>query len=161
MAPPSIRTDEMIEEIIERVSVGQTMTAICRDDHLPTLRAIQKWRRKDAELDARMFNAELRGIMVHADIAADVQLRIANGEMECDAKQLQAMVTAANNLGHQALAKLSKLDTRYQDKQQITHTGPMIIGWKDTSAPKADDKVIPSGVLDGMLDAITAEDVKN
>ena len=157
MGRPSIRTDEMIEEIIDRVSDGETMTAICQDDHLPTRRAIHKWRRKDQKLDAEMFTAELRGIMVHADIAANVQLKIANDEMTCDAKKLQAMVTAANNLGHQALAKLSKLDTRYKDRQEITHTGPMIIGWDDAAVPKADDKVIPNGLLDAMV----PEDVKN
>ena len=120
MARPSMRTDEMINEILERFSVGETITSVCLDDHMPTIRALQKWRIKDKDLDDKCFAAEKRGIMVHAAEA-----------VIGDAKRAQAIVTAANNMGHQALAKLSKLDNRYKDKQEIHHSGPMIIGWDD------------------------------
>ena len=55
---------------------------------------------------------------------------IMNGKWQGDPKSAQAAVTAANNLGHQSLAKLSKLDNRYKDRQEVTHNGPMVIGWE-------------------------------
>lgn len=155
MARPTKRTDEMIEEIIEQISKGVTLTALFKREDMPTNQNFNKWRIKDKELDQRVFGAMLRGYQAHADEAAETQLIIMRGEFKGDPKQAQAAVTAANNLGHQALAKLSKLDTRYKDKQEITHTGPMVIGWDE--AQVEDKKPIP----DAMLDAITPENTAN
>ena len=33
MARPSIRTEDIINEILERVSTGETLTSICQDFH--------------------------------------------------------------------------------------------------------------------------------
>jgi hypothetical protein len=129
MARPTIRTDKMIEEILERLAGGQTLVSIFADKKLPTNQAYGKWRVKDADLDRRTFNAQLKGYLVHADLAADAQLKVINGTMPGDHRKLQAVVTAANNLGHQALAKLSRLDARFKEKSEVSHTGPMIIGW--------------------------------
>ena len=131
MARPSIKTNEMIDEILERFSVGETITSVCLDEHMPTIRALQKWRIKDKALDDKCFAAETRGIMVHAAAAVAAQRSVISDTFIGDAKRAQAIVTAANNMGHQALAKLSKLDNRYKDKQEIHHSGPMIIGWDD------------------------------
>lgn len=86
-------------------------------------------------------------------------MKIMNGDHDDDPKTLQAKVTAANNLGHQALAQLSKLDSRFKDKQEITHNGPMVIGW-DVSDANEDNK--PEKVLtDSELDMITDGTVLN
>ena len=129
MARPTIRTDTMVEEILERLGDGQTMVAIFSNKKMPTKRAFNKWRIKDRDLDQRTFNAQLKGYLIHADLAADAQLKVISGTMDGDHRKLQAVVTAANNLGHQALAKLSRLDTRFKEKSEVSHTGPMIIGW--------------------------------
>jgi len=147
----------MVEEILERFSVGETITAVCSDTHMPTIRALQKWRIKDKELDDACFKAEMRGIMVHAAEAVDAQRSVIHGTFKGDAKRAQAIVTAANNMGHQALAKLSKLDNRYKDKQEIHHTGPMIIGWETQPNEARKEKVM----TDSYLDAVTPEDVAN
>ena len=159
MARPSIRTDEIIIEVLERLTAGETMVSIFVDKHMPTKRAFNKWRLKDKELDQDVFGAMLHGYQVHADMAAETQLTIMQGEWKGDPKLTQAAVTAANNLGHQALAKLSKLDTRYKDKQEVHHTGPMVIGWDEPKveekADEADEDVKP------IPDAITPENVAN
>jgi hypothetical protein len=129
MARPTIRNDTMVEEILERLGDGQTMVAIFADKRMPTKRAFNKWRVKDRDLDQRTFNAQLKGYLIHADLAADAQLKVISGTMDGDHRKLQAVVTAANNLGHQALAKLSRLDTRFKEKSEVSHTGPMVIGW--------------------------------
>jgi hypothetical protein len=155
MARPSKRTDEMVEYILEELSDGVTMAALFKDSDLPTRQNFNKWRVTDKELDQSVFSAMLRGYQAHADEAAETQLIIMRGKFKGDPKQAQAAVTAANNLGHQALAKLSKLDTRYKDKQEITHTGPMVIGWDE---PQVNDK---KPLLDAYLDAITPESPAN
>lgn len=156
MAKPNIKTDEMVDEIIERVSVGETLTAICKDDHLPTIRSLMRWLAKDDKLDDRMHRARIRGTLIQADEAVDAQRSVINGTAKVEAKQLQAVVTAANNMGHQANTKLSKIDTRYKDKQEIAHTGPLVLGWDEPQQVEHDKPLD-----DEVLNAITSEAVAN
>jgi hypothetical protein len=143
MARPSIRTEDIINEILERVSTGETLTSICQDFHMPTLRALLKWCVRDNVLDDRMHRARIRGTLIQADEAVDAQRAVINGSIaKDDPKRLQAIVTAANNMGHQANAKLSKIDNRYKDKQEVSHTGPMVIGWQtDDVEEKKEEEV--------------------
>jgi hypothetical protein len=157
MARPTIKTDAMIEEILERISIGETMTRICIDDHMPTTRAVMKWLVKDKELDDRVHRARVRGTLMIADEAVDAQRSVINGTYKGDSKRAQAIVTAANNMGHQANSRLSKIDSRYKDKQEVAHVGPMVIGWDTDDTADDDGRVIS----DGHLDAITSEDVAN
>jgi hypothetical protein len=163
MARPTRRTKAMVTEIIERVSEGQTLTSICRDEHLPCLRSLMNWLSADDALDNRMHRARIRGTLIQADEAVDAQRAVINGTAAHDPKHLQAIVTAANNLGHQASAKLSKIDNRYKDKQEVEHTGPMIIGWEEpeVAGPKMTGAAAVKVVADEFLDAITLEDVPN
>ena len=64
MARPSIRTEDIINEILERVSTGETLTSICQDFHMPTLRALLKWCVRDNVLDDRMHRARIRGTLI-------------------------------------------------------------------------------------------------
>ena len=136
---PPMKSIAIIDEVTDRLSNGETMVSIFMDKHMPSKQAFSKWRNRDKELDERTFEAMKRGYHAQADQAAHVQLKIMNGEFEGDARQAQAAVTAANNLGHQSLAKLSKLDNRYKDRQEVTHSGPMVIGWAVADAEETDD----------------------
>mgnify|MGYP003666994430 CR=1 FL=1 len=74
-----------------------------------------KWCVRDNVLDDRMHRARIRGTLIQADEAVDAQRAVINGSIaKDDPKRLQAIVTAANNMGHQANAKLSKIDNRYR-----------------------------------------------
>ena len=158
MARPSTKTDAVVDEVVERLCDGETMVSIFMDEHLPTKRGFNKWRLKDKDMDNRVFDAMKQGYLVHADEAAQTQLVIMRGEFTGDPRQAQAAVTAANNLGHQALAKLSKLDNRYKDRQEVTHTGPMVIGWEEpVLVEDQSTKYMP----DNVLDHITNDDVAN
>lgn len=150
MAKRLVQTKEIEDEVTDRLSNGETMVSIFESKHLPTKAAYNKWRNHDKSLDERTFEAMKRGYHAQADEAAHIQLMIMNGKWHGDPKSAQAAVTAANNLGHQSLAKLSKLDNRYKDRQEVTHTGPMVIGWET-------DEVI---LGENMLTA-TGEDVIN
>jgi hypothetical protein len=158
MPAPTIRTEPMIEEILDRISAGETMTAVCARDGMPTLRALLKWLSKDNVLDDAMHRARVRGTLIQADEAIDAQRSIINDTFKGDAKRAQAVVTAANNMGHQANSRLSKIDNRYKDKQQVETVGPMVIGW-DTGAVIEENRERP--LPDAYLDAITSEDVAN
>jgi hypothetical protein len=104
--------------------------------------------------------------MVHAAEAVDAQRSVINNTFAGDVRRAQAVVTAANNMGHQALAKLSKLDSRYKDKQEVHHTGPMVIGWDDAPVSMLDedeDAGVDEGVDEGggYVGGVVPENMRN
>jgi len=128
---PTKRSQKVVDEMLERLSEGETLTKICDADHMPTIRSFQRWCIVDKELDEAVHAARIRGTLIIADRAVDAQQMVINGDHNHDPKALQAIVTAANNMGHQANARLTRIDKRYKDKQEVAHTGPMVIGWMD------------------------------
>jgi len=155
MASKTIRTDKMVEEIITRVSSGETLTGVCRDNHMPSIRSLMNWLGADDKLDDRMHRARIRGTLIQADEAIDAQRSVIDGTAaNGDPKRLQAIVTAANNMGHQANAKLSKIDNRYKDKQQVEHSGPMVIGWEQ-------QPIEIDALRDAVLDVAVSDEVVN
>lgn len=68
---PSLRTPEIIEEIIERLSAGEPMAWICRDPHMPAVRTVTSWMDADEALSASIARArELGGDAIAADALA-------------------------------------------------------------------------------------------
>ena len=137
MGRPTVRTEQMIEELIDRVSAGQTLTALCKLMHMPSLRSLMSWLRVDDDLDEQMHRARIRGTLLQGDEAVDTQRKIMSGKLPSgvDPKMAQAMITAANNMGHQANARLTRIDKRFSDKSEVKATGPVIIGWEKPQPP--------------------------
>ncbi len=73
---PSTFTSERFDEIIERLSAGEPLAAICRDDHMPGLTTVYDWMRKDESgaLSERFARAREAGF----DMIAQDTLRIAD-----------------------------------------------------------------------------------
>lgn len=54
---PSKRTPEIDAEIVERLSNGEPLAMICRDDHMPGYRTVYDWKDDDAEFSANIGRA--------------------------------------------------------------------------------------------------------
>jgi hypothetical protein len=52
-------TDQIASEICERISSGELLTVICRDDHLPTIRRCHQWLKEYDEFQ-ELFNMSLK-----------------------------------------------------------------------------------------------------
>ena len=61
MARPSLYSEKLCDEIVERVSNGEPLAQVCRDDHMPALRTVYDWMAKDADLSARIARARIAG----------------------------------------------------------------------------------------------------
>lgn len=61
MGRPSKRTPELIAEICERLSKGEPLAAICRDDHMPDRKSIWNWEQEDPELSPHIARAREEG----------------------------------------------------------------------------------------------------
>ena len=68
------KTPEICAEIIERMSVGETLSSICREERMPTVRSVNKWMAEDAEFESGIARARALGY----DCIADDCLRIAD-----------------------------------------------------------------------------------
>lgn len=125
MARPSTYTDEIVDEVIRRVSDGEPLAQVCRDDHTPALRTFYDWVEARPELSARFARAREAGF----DIIAHDALRIADTPVEGVTTQESddgVKITREDMLGHRRLQVdtrlklLAKWDPkRYGDKQAI------------------------------------------
>jgi hypothetical protein len=68
----SIRTDEMIEEILERLIMGESMASILISEHLPAPRTMWNWCRDDEKLDQDIKWAQAMGQRMLKDITPDI-----------------------------------------------------------------------------------------
>ena len=68
MGRPSKHTKALVDEICERLSKGEPLAQICRDDHMPVRGTVRNWRNENAEVNDRIARAREDG--EHA-IAAD------------------------------------------------------------------------------------------
>lgn len=55
------RTPELEKEIIDRLSQGEPLAAICRDDHMPSDRTVRRWQEEDEDFAAAIARAREDG----------------------------------------------------------------------------------------------------
>lgn len=58
---PSKYTPRLAREICERLSVGEPLAAICRDQHMPAVRTVSHWKEADAAFLADFTRARDEG----------------------------------------------------------------------------------------------------
>jgi len=57
----SIRTAEVLDEICARIANGETLRAICRDEHMPAWRTVYDWINEDKDFATRIAHARELG----------------------------------------------------------------------------------------------------
>ena len=125
MGQPSKYTPELAAEICERLSDGEPLRQICRDDHMPAWTSIYNWAAADKELSERIAQARKQGY----DAIAEEALLIADtpliGETETSSTT-GLTITRQDMLGHRKLQietrlkLLAKWDpSKYGDRQII------------------------------------------
>lgn len=58
---PSKRTPEIEAEMLRRISEGETLRSICRDDHMPSFSTAYSWMDDDEDFSARFARAREKG----------------------------------------------------------------------------------------------------
>lgn len=69
---PTIRTKEMEDEILERLSNGEPLTKICRDEHMPNFSTIFRWELADPEFCK--LTSRAREIGTHALVNESIEI---------------------------------------------------------------------------------------
>ena len=106
---PSDYTPELVSEICDRLSKGEPLAAICRDDHMPSDRTVRNWM-----ADAEISSAIARAREVGFDAIAGECLEIADKTTVEDVQRDRLRVETRLKL-------LAKWDPkRYGDKVALT-----------------------------------------
>lgn len=72
MAPRTTFTQEIGQEICDRLSKGEPMAVICRDDHMPTDRTVRSWQTNDPEFASAIARAREDGFDAIAAECLDI-----------------------------------------------------------------------------------------
>jgi hypothetical protein len=122
---PDTFSQEVFDAIMARMSMGEPLAAICRDENMPSLRTVYNWKDRSPELAAQFAHARDDGF----DQIALETLKIADTPVEATIEKSTANgleITRQDALGHRKLQietrlkLLAKWDPRrYGDKLAI------------------------------------------
>lgn len=127
---PNSYTEELANEICERLETGETLSSICKDKHMPAVRTVSGWKKTHEGFSANFARARDLGF----DAIAESILEIADTPMEGEEKTIddegRVTVRTFEMTQHRKLQietrfkLLSKWDPRrYGDKLDLTTDG--------------------------------------
>ena len=119
-------TQEIADEICERLAEGEPLRQICRDERMPAWRTVYAWKAADADFDARIALAREAGFDAIAheclDIADETTFDTLVGENGDRANT--EWISRSKLRVETRLKLLAKWDPkRYGDKVDINHGG--------------------------------------
>ena len=112
---PSIKTDELLSELLDRLSCGESLSSICLDDHMPNISVVIRWRTEDAKFKADYELA--REAQADAYFEQLVAISDGDGSMLADAQRDRLRVDARK----WALARMNR--AKYGDRADINLGG--------------------------------------
>lgn len=132
---PSKFTDAIAREICERLSKGEPLAAICRDEHMPAVRTVSDWKVAHPEFSAAIARARDDGF----DEIASGCLEIAD-EVKADPAEVQKAKLRVET----RLKLLAKWDPRrYGERLDLNHSGSV--------------QTIPDEQVDARIEALLAK----
>lgn len=125
----SLYTEALAGEIVERISNGEPLKAICRDPHMPSWSVVYTWIRARPEFAEQMEAAREIG----ADAIAEEALQIADNTQigeEVEESETGKKVKRGDMLGHRKLQVETRLKLlakwhpkKYGDRSAMELTG--------------------------------------
>jgi hypothetical protein len=118
---PSKYTPELAAEICERLSNGEPLRQICRDDHMPSWVAVYQWMDRDEELSLAIAHAREAGQdamaeRAYAEMYDEPERILSEGGGKIDPGYVQ-LVKARAEITLKMLAKWNP--KRYGDRVQV------------------------------------------
>ena len=118
--PASRKTPEVMDEIVKRISDGESMRSVCRDKRMPSIDAVMNWQRDDPDFAYRCARARELQAEVMDEKILSVAERVENGEMDPHAARvvLSAYQWRAAKLAPKKYGE--KIETTHQVGESIT-----------------------------------------
>ena len=120
-------TQEIADEICERLSEGEPLAQICRDEHMPAVRTVSAWKQANPDFNADFAHAREEGFDKIAsdclDIADETSYDTIKNE-DGDDRANTEWISRSKLRVETRLKLLAKWDPkRYGDKMTHEHTG--------------------------------------
>jgi hypothetical protein len=80
MARPSEFSQEVVNEICERMQAGETLSAICKDDHLPAKNTVLRWLDKNPPFQTQYARARTALMDHYADQIVEIAFEGSNAD---------------------------------------------------------------------------------
>lgn len=124
MGRPPKKAQAIEDEIVERLSNGETLRSICQDKHMPSWNSVYQWMEKDEAFNSRVAGARARG---HDAIAEQtVQIIDEPPERGPDGKVDPGYVAWQKNRAWQRMQLLAKWSPKkYGERTAIEHSGKL------------------------------------
>lgn len=131
MGRPSIYSEELAGEILKRMSEGEPLRQICRDEHMPHARRVHEWVTDNTEDFAQRY---ARACEARVETMADELMEIADGPAidVVDVQKNRLRIDTRKWLMSKMLPK------KYGDK--IEHTGNVAVGLVVRSVDELEEK---------------------
>lgn len=113
---PSSYNDQVAAEIIDRLSTGEPMKKICKDDHMPAYITVLRWQRAHPEFGNLTARAKIEG----THVLAEECLEIAD-DLDLDPQHKRVMIDTRIRL-------IGKWHSKaYGDKVEVATTGEISV----------------------------------
>ena len=128
------RSKALDERILERLAEGALVTALCRDEAMPSIRQLQRWRRHDTEFDEHCWSAEGQGLMVQRSSYIEGMMAAIENGGPGSSIQIQGLRELLHENGRTAGKLVSRMNDRVRVDASVEHSH-MVISWQTEDAP--------------------------
>lgn len=128
---PSKKTPAVCKEICERLSKGEPLAQICRDDHMPDASTVRDWQADDEALSRAIARAREEGEDAIAAECLTIADNATNDWMERNSQENPGYILNGEHVQRSKLRIETRLKLlakwnpkKWGDKVQTEHTGP-------------------------------------
>lgn len=126
---PSLYSQQLIDEICERIALGETLRSICLDNHMPDRITILRWLKKNPEFRNQYAQAREDQADTFAEEIIDIG-RTA-GDAQLGRLQMDALKWASSKIAPK----------KYGDRVEHEHTGSQKLNLSFTIGGRNDDPI--------------------
>lgn len=127
------RSEALDERILESLAEGILVTKLCRDEKMPNIRQLQRWRRDDALFDDACWSAEAQGLMVQRSNLIEGMLSAIKDGGPGSSIQIQGLRELLHENGRTAGRLVARMSDRVQARVKTPRH--LTIGWLDAWDP--------------------------
>ena len=127
------RSEALDERIQESLAEGILVTKLCREEKMPAIRQLQRWRRDDASFDDACWSAEAQGLMVQRSNLIEGMLSAIQDGGPGSSIQIQGLRELLQENGRTAGRLVSRMSDRVQAR--VESPRHITVGWLDAWDP--------------------------
>jgi hypothetical protein len=129
----TIRRSKALDQmILERLAEGELVTVLCRDNKMPSIRQLQRWRRDDATFDDACWSSEGQGLMVQRSDYIEQMMAAVKEGGPGSSTAIQGLRELMSENGRTAGRLVARMNDRahLHVDGQVDHAH-IVVGWQD------------------------------